>query len=129
MRVGNIVSNTWGAWKDSALPTTAPTPIAPTLLNSCANFGGSNEVAGYFKDSNNVVHLQGLIANGVTTNGTPMFNLPAGYRPSKDKWMNAACNASPWVAGIKITSTGDVQFLSGTNGWVSLDGITFLATQ
>ena len=110
------------------LPSTttigAKTWIAPTLLNSWVNYGQVFNEAGYFKDANGVVHIRGLVKNGTGT----IFTLPSGYCPTAQHIFLQTCNPNVW-ARVDVTTGGDV-FVSaygtnGTNGWVSLDGITF----
>lgn len=54
--------------------------IAPTLLNSWVNVGGTAQVAQYRKVGNRV-YLRGVVQNGTSS---PIFILPAGYRPAYD---------------------------------------------
>lgn len=54
--------------------------IAPTLLNSWVNFGGGYSTVGYRKVGS-LVTIRGLVKGGVTTDGTEIFTLPAGFRP------------------------------------------------
>lgn len=101
--------------------------IAPTLGSGWVNFGSGYAGAGYFRDSNGFVHLQGLIKSGT---GAPnvIFNLPAGYRPLNDLLLVSVSNTSSDLLGtIKITSTGDVTETSGGNSYLSLNNISFLA--
>jgi hypothetical protein len=55
---------------------------APSLLNSCVNYGGEYDVAGYLKDTMGFVHIKGLIKSGTGDAGTTVFVLPAGCRPA-----------------------------------------------
>lgn len=115
---------------DLWVDTSTPTWIAPTLLNSWANYGGGYNNAGYMKDALGFVHLRGLIKNG---NIATIFNLPSGYRPVGQCLFFAPCNHTPTPpvsARIDIIpSTGAVDLVSyetlGNNAWVSLDGIMF----
>lgn len=59
---------------------TVGAPGEPAFQNSWTNFAvGSWEVAAFYKDPFERVHLKGLINNG--TMGQIAFTLPAGYRP------------------------------------------------
>lgn len=98
--------------------------IAPTLLNGWVYYGHVWNTAGYFKDSFGIVHLKGLIKNGST--GQPIFTLPAGYRPAQQE-LHAACTNSNTIGRIDIRANGEVIMESGSNVWISLDGITFRA--
>lgn len=97
--------------------------VIPTLLNNWANYGSTNASAGYYKDSNNRVHLRGTVKNGVI--GQPIFNFPAGYRTSAQLGFPVVSNAAFGVLGI--TSTGDLICYAGNNSSLYLDGISFLA--
>lgn len=99
--------------------------VAPTLLNSWVNYGGGYNSAGYFKDSHDVVHLRGMIKDGTATSGTTLFTLPVGYRPTARELFNVQSNGA--LGRIDVLSTGSVQILTGSNVWISLDGISFKA--
>lgn len=98
---------------------------AATLQNSWVNYGGY-EMASYWKDKCNVVHLAGLIKGGITTAETVIFKLPAGYRPgSNEKFFAVSMNA---ICVIDVYSSGNVAIKTGANtGWLSLSGISFRA--
>ena len=55
--------------------------IAPTLVNSWVNVGGTNANAGYWKDAFGVVRMLGAIQSGSPNN---FCTLPVGYRPPYD---------------------------------------------
>ena len=59
----------------------APVTYAPTLLNSWVNYGDGFAAAEYWKDSDDVVHVTGLIKDGGVADGTIIFSLPVGFRP------------------------------------------------
>lgn len=93
-----------------------------SFQNGWQNYGGTFNTAGYFKDSQGVVHLKGLVRNGAI--GTTIFTLPTGYRPAGRELQVVATN--PNTAGrVDILSDGNVQAVAGNSGWLSLDGITF----
>jgi phage minor structural protein len=98
--------------------------IAPTLLNGWVNFGSGYETAGYYKDALGFIHLKGVIKSG--TMGAAAFTLPVGYRPSYKKMFIV-----PTAGGagrVDVDTSGNVivvNYGSATNGYVSLDGITF----
>ena len=99
--------------------------IAPELLNGWENLSIDFQSAGYIKDAHGYVHLTGIIASGVTTPGTTLFNLPLGYRPSRALQFPAFTNGGALIGGVLITILGDVQILSGGNISLSLSGISF----
>lgn len=96
--------------------------IAAGLVNSWANSGPPQHVAGYWKDSDGVVHLEGRISGG--TAPSVAMVLPPGYRPSAtEDFAVIAAGALGWVF---ISSTGEVTVQSGA-ALVGLGGITFRA--
>lgn len=103
--------------------------IAPSLLNSWANVGGTAEVAGYTRDMYGRVSLKGRIAGGTTTAATALFTLPSGYRPSGNAVFPAPCSTGIGQVQV-IASTGNVQIVNvPDNTYLALDGINFMATQ
>ncbi len=100
---------------------------AATLVNSWVNFGSGYNTAAFFKDPIGIVHLRGLIKGGTTTAGTLLFTLPAGYRPAATEYFNVqAISGSTYVIGrVDVFSNGQVQFQTGANTALSLDGLTF----
>lgn len=85
------------------------------------------ETCGYWKDPFGVVHVQGLIRNGTTTQGTRLFTLPTGYRPSSTALFICHAATSQY-ARVDVSSSGDVTLnSSGVGSYISLAGITFKA--
>lgn len=99
----------------------------PTLLNSWVNYGGTRQAAGFWKDKESVVHLEGVIKSGTTTSPTILFNLPAGYRPSLRNKFATVSNSA--FASIFIDTDGNVYYESGSNVEFSLCGISFKVEQ
>ena len=100
--------------------------IVPAFMNSWTNYDTTYNPAGYFKDSLGIVHLRGLVKNG--TNNTTIFTLPVGYRPSNRELQAVQTNLDTNTIGrVDILADGQVTVVSGSNVWVSLDGITFRA--
>ncbi len=99
-----------------------PSWIAPTLVNSFENFGGTDSVAGYMKDSMGFVHLAGKIKTGVS--GTSPWTLPSGYRPQYNIVVPIVSNN---VFGYCTISTEGVITVYGNAAYYSLSGITFKA--
>lgn len=103
----------------------------PTLLNGWSNFNSQYySTVSYIKDERGFVHVKGLIKDGVSTNGTILFNFPAGFRPSRITPFFVFSDASGVLgtAELRVLDNGDLvaQALNG-NTRVSLDGISFLA--
>lgn len=96
--------------------------IAPALTNGWVNFGLGFGDAGYYKDPAGVVHLRGLVSSG---SGLPIFNLPVGYRPYAGCLFAVVANGA--FGRVDVNSSGDVALVTGSNTYVSLEGITFRA--
>ncbi len=95
---------------------------APSLLNGWKDYGGEYSPAHYMKDSLGFVRLRGLVKDGAGV----IFKLPVGYTPSF-KYLHCISNSGESGGRIDVTVDGDVIHVNGSNGWVSLDGITFRA--
>jgi hypothetical protein len=101
----------------------------PTFQNGWVNYDNVYNSAGYFKDSLGIVHLRGLVRNG--TSNTTIFILPAGYRPSNRElltvqtYTTATGTANNTTGRVDILTDGQVLIVFGSNGWLSLDGLTF----
>jgi hypothetical protein len=94
----------------------------PTFQNGWHNYSTEYNYAAYFKDSLGVIHLRGLVRNGIGT----IFTLPEGYRPPRRELFRVATYLDV-MGRIDIFSDGQVYMVSGNSGWISLDGITFKA--
>jgi len=101
-------------------PVTGAAWVAPTLLNSWANFGSAFETIGYLKDPLGFVHLKGVATGGATN--TIAFMLPAGYRPGA----KTSHPAAGVTATVNIDTSGNVT-LNFSSGTVGLSGLSFLA--
>lgn len=96
--------------------------VAPTLGNSWV-VAFSNTVG--YRKVGDVVQLRGMIQSG--TLNTTIFTLPSGFRPVQEADFAQSSNGAG-IANVKIINSGVVQvsyYLSGSNGWVALDGIQF----
>lgn len=97
---------------------------APGLGNSWINYVGAGMPAGYRRLANGLVLVRGLLSSGVL--GSAAFTLPAGYRPGQD--MSWATDNGGVAGGYTTVGTaGAVTPAGGTNGYVRLDTIVFLA--
>lgn len=101
-----------------------------SLGNSWVSFdGGSTFAIPAYRKLNGVVYLDGEMKSGTTS--TTIATLPAGSRPLKAQVY--AVTAGPGVAAIQVAANGSITLVqyaaSGTNGSVSLNGISFIAEQ
>src|SRR4030066_812363 len=99
----------------------APQWTDATLLNGWTNYGSPYHNAGYTKDRAGVVRIRGLINSGTLTSGTPLFRLPAGYKPLNTLLINVQSNGA--LGRMDINANGDVTIVAGTAGWTSIDNI------
>jgi hypothetical protein len=99
----------------------------PLLDGGWIAFGGGYAPPAYWKDKEGVVHLRGLIRNPapVPVNGTLLFTLPPGYRPTGGRLMFAVINNNN-MGRIEVSIDGDVtaEFIT-SNAWINLTGISF----
>lgn len=106
---------------------------APTLQNGWVYYGAPYELPGYYMDAAGVVHLRGLVKNGTVGNTTPIFTLPASYRPAYTQIRPAIsndvfCEIRVGAVADPNTAPGAVVAYSGGGPWVSLSGIAFDTT-
>lgn len=95
---------------------------APTLLNGWVSYSTGSS-PGYYKDSDGVVYLRGLVKTGTIAQAA--FNLPAGYRPAKNIIRVTPSNQA--IGRLDITAGGNVVPQAGSNTWFSLDSVSFTA--
>jgi S-layer homology domain len=96
----------------------------PPFENGWTNFGGGRTTAGFYIDSQNVVHLKGSITGGAS--GTTAFTLPPGYRPAATLLLPVSSGSFVIVVAT-LQSDGTLHpFCSGgCVGSVGLDGLSF----
>lgn len=112
----------------------APEPVhpigatgEPQFLNGAANFTPTTTPAGFYKDRQCVVHLQGTIT---ATSDTNVFRLPAGDRPPQDVLAGIAVSG-PKAGLVQVFGNGDVHPTAAGGGSVifGLDGVSFRAAR
>ena len=92
------------------------------LSNGWVNYAGGWAPAAYMKDALGFVHLRGLIRSGTWSNA---FVLPAGFRPGVNH-LHCISTGGEGFGRIDVYPDGSVRPVNGNNGWMSLDGISFL---
>ena len=102
-----------------------PVTFIPTLLNNWLHFDTGFVKASYWKDSDNMVHIRGLIRNGDISSGKIIFTLPVGYRPSYREIFTV--NIDGGSGRIDVLADGSVMLQIASAGYTSLSGISFLA--
>ncbi|MDQ3039483.1 MAG: hypothetical protein M3R16_06785, partial [Pseudomonadota bacterium] len=98
--------------------------VAPTLLNSWANFGAPFATAGYRKISK-VVYLRGLVAGGMIADGTTLMTLPVGYRPTATRMFFVKANTGHCRIDVEAGGNVIINNMTGNSGFLSLDPIVF----
>jgi len=95
----------------------------PDLQNGWQNCNFGFAGAGYYKDSQNIVHLKGCIFG---PSGETMFRLPAAYRPSENLWFPIVCHG-PIAGYMYIYSNGNVvpYCEGGGPNEQAIDGLSF----
>jgi len=99
--------------------------ITATLNSPYTNFGSPYGDVQYRKIGD-IVNIQGLVNANSAANGSTIFTLPSGYRPSL-RLVFAQANANTSITRIDITTDGDVIAFVITNNtsWTSL-ALTFM---
>ena len=98
-----------------------------TLLNNWLNYGTPYALAAFTKDSLGYVHIKGFIKSGTVTAGTPIFNLPVGYRPAESNYYNTGIQSSGSGGVFEVTAGGDVKVVAANATYTSLGHISFKA--
>ena len=100
-----------------------------SMVNGWGAYPGVFTTPQYTKSAvDNVVTLKGLIRRDTAAgSGSAMAVLPVGSRP-KERILFATASMGDY-SRIDILPNGEVQFLSGSNGWLTLDGISFKGEQ
>jgi len=103
-------------------------PGEPAFGAGWKNAGGGFQLAGFYRDEEDVVHLRGGVALGGST--TTIFTLPVGYRPTATEEFNAVLDTAG-SALILVTAAGEVNVLfinsPSTPHTLSLSQISFRA--
>jgi hypothetical protein len=116
------VADTLKAGSISTLPWQE---LGQSLQNGWVNYGDGFAPISMYKDLKGVVHLRGLIKNGLNQQNTVIVNLPAGYRPVNGHQIYAVPNGNNTAGRIDVETDGDVVFRGSTNAFISLDQISF----
>jgi hypothetical protein len=127
-------------------------PDEPPFLNGASNLTGKGfgfRPAGFYKDHDGIVHLQGVLDTGEGGTFGEAFALPAGFRPEPGTLLYGIVLCLPTTSSCHLDDDGDEQeyqriVIGGggasiggndASGWVmlaadetvSLDGIAFRA--
>jgi len=96
----------------------------PAFQNGWENWGMSDaSLAGFFKDSESIVRLKGVVAEGA--DGTTVFELPGGYRPSETLILPVGA-VGGGVVIVQSSGSLSIQCVCDTSSRAfGLDGLTF----
>lgn len=121
-----------GTYPNPTLP--APTQVfigatgAPAFASGWINFGGAYTTASFYKTTDGVIHIEGVIGGSAAT-APLVFTLPAGDRPAgTEQFVCAASGVAGNFVLATVTGTGTVSIPTGA-GPTTLNAISFLATQ
>jgi hypothetical protein len=106
-----------------------------SAFGTCADVGDAwgsfspdvNNAVSFYRDPTGIVHLRGIAVRcGAATN--TIFNLPPGYRPSKQEIL-PSFNSNFVAGGVSVSPSGAVgpfpAAAIGPGTWLTLDGMTF----
>ena len=92
----------------------------PTFQNSWVNYGSGFANVAYYKNSDGLVFLEGMVKSGA--NSTTVFTLPTGYIPSNNMLFNSYSGTHSFVNDqIEIDTSGNVSVSTSDTGAVSLN--------
>lgn len=118
-------NNSVGSSPAGSACATIPNWYALTYQNAWTDYTGGYATGAYTKTNTGVVVLKGLIAKGSTpTSGEVIANLPVGYRPAENYMFLIGTNAAG--ARLDIYPNGNITYATGSQAFMSLDGISFL---
>jgi hypothetical protein len=100
---------------------TVPLWTSFSLQNSWVDYGQPFSSAGYTKTTGGVILLKGLVRSG---SGPVIGYLPPGYRPALPIMFQVTSNQAG--ARLDIYPDGSVYMSTGSNAWISLDGVAFM---
>lgn len=99
-----------------------------TLQNGWVNYNtAAYPGAQYAKASDGVVHLRGLIRGGTTGGSIIIGTIPSGFRPKARTLTYSTNNIEQ--ARVDILPNGQIAVTTAYNGWLSLDGLSFIPEQ
>lgn len=80
----------------------------------------------FMKTTDGVVVVRAMVKKSTTPNSLEVIAmLPEGFRPSH-RIQFSAMTSGNLMAAVDITSTGGIRYRSGSNVWMSLEGISFI---
>lgn len=105
--------------------------LAATLSNGWVESGNAPTATFVsYKTPDGMVVVDGKLANGTTTPGTPFATLPSGHRPPEPREFPVVTyNGSTMVPGhVRVDTDGTLRFMAGNATALYLSGIRFMAS-
>ena len=93
--------------------------------NGWDDIGGDFEVGSYKLSISGTVELSGVLSAGTTTNGTTIFTLPVGFRPSKTVLCLAATELGDCLISINTSGTVSISRFGSGGNYISLNSVKF----
>lgn len=128
----------WKSQQSSYVASVSPDTTAPpppvwksyTLQSGWVDYGAPYAAHAYTKTGYGEVFLKGLIKSGSDARDTTIFVLPPGYRPDTQLAFHVGSdgNGVSGIGRIDVLPTGEVRFIDGSNAWISLDSVHFMAS-
>ena len=119
--------NGFGVTPTTQVTAQLPSQVPCNLQSGWGNYNGGYDTASFTKTSAGVVSLSGLISKATTPSLYEVIcTLPEGYRPSS-RLIFTTQTAGAVQSRIDLETNGDVIYIYGSNSWLSLVGINFLA--
>ena len=97
----------------------------PAFQNGWGNFSAGYAPCSFYKDSDGIVHLEGMISGGIVNAGDVIFTLPEGYVPADSTFFGTASANNFGIVIVNSGNNNGVSVFSGSNAWVALNGISF----
>ncbi|URJ46756.1 hypothetical protein MF628_001322 [Paenibacillus polymyxa] len=103
-----------------------PVRYYPTLINGWAKYFDYSP--SFYKDSSGVVHLEGIVQNGVMDKA--IFVLPIGFRPKNSPLVTGVASHNQTSSSrIEVGADGQVIVYNASSVWTNLSDVSFLAEQ
>jgi hypothetical protein len=122
---------TYTSWTNFS--AVAGTPGNDQLGNGWVLYSSTYATPGYTKSADGIVTVRGLIKDGSTSDNITIAKLPVGYRPSERLTFSVTTHSGMGYAGrVDVDTNGYLRYRnngSGTNTWISLSNISFVADQ
>ena len=114
----------WAQFSPSNQVSTTPNWTTASLQNGWKHSTGYGYVQ-YCKNNDGVVYIRGFCRSGSTTEGSTVFTLPEGLRPSQAMYKHILNNDYN-IGVVRIETNGRVNIKSKVDDkWLCLDDISF----